>query len=425
MRHLQLHRVALLGVVLLLSGCLGEPIDGSEEELSPCPGSSTQAGLDVSVWQGHIDWHRVAATKQFAIARAAYGTSVDSTFAYNYRSMRAEGMIRGSYQFFVPTESGTAQADTILAQIGTLGPGDLPPMLDVETDASHAYPSPTITRDRILAWKHRIEARTGRHPLIYTGAYFFGPHVAPAAEFAEMGLVIPNWSATCPLIMSPWRDWTMHQTTSSGSVSGISGRVDLDVFKGNHTALEALAGIHHCTPACDGTTIVEADCTRRACGTGNLCSTAGGVAPRCESTVCVTGAREIPTAHTTCINDTHLGHCSGAGLLTSTVCAAGTICMDDGSTASCVAPAPADSGVRPTVDSGVHPTSDAGVVRPTGDAGGWTESATVSGMIGAAPPHGHTMTGGCSVSPARGNGPVALVILPLLTLLLRRRVKIG
>jgi len=45
---------------------------------------------------------------------------------------KAAGVIRGAYQFFRPAQNVTAQADMMIAAVGTIGPGDLPPVLDVE-----------------------------------------------------------------------------------------------------------------------------------------------------------------------------------------------------------------------------------------------------------------------------------------------------
>ena len=71
-------------------------------------------GIDVSAYQGAIDWRAVArAGKKFAFIRVSDGAAyTDPRFASNWAGARAAGLTRGAYQFFRPTESPLAQADS-------------------------------------------------------------------------------------------------------------------------------------------------------------------------------------------------------------------------------------------------------------------------------------------------------------------------
>jgi hypothetical protein len=78
--------------------------------------------------------------------------------------------------------------------------------------------------------------------MVYTGAWFWDPDVG-SSDFASYPLVDSYYcNNCCPNITSHWQKWTMWQYSSTGSVNGISGNVDLDRFDGNLAALQQLAG---------------------------------------------------------------------------------------------------------------------------------------------------------------------------------------
>jgi lysozyme len=206
-----------------------------------CPGANSVYGIDVSEFQGNIDWAKVkAAGKEFAIIRVSDGTGhLDPDFAKNWSGAKAAGVIRGVYQFFEPSEDPVAQANLLLQHMGQIGEGDLPPMIDVEvTDGQ----SPATITARIHSWINTVQAATGRKPLIYTGGWFWNPDVQ-SGDFGSYPLVDSYYCGNCcPDIASPWTSWTMWQYSSTGAVSGIAGNVDLDRFDGTMGDLQMLAG---------------------------------------------------------------------------------------------------------------------------------------------------------------------------------------
>ncbi len=221
--------------------CGGDDGTGSAsgELATVCASGATVEGIDVSEFQGAIDWHAVHASgRVFGIARVSDGTQhLDPTFASNYAAMKAEGMVRGSYQFFRASEDPIAQADLLLSKIGALEPGDLAPMLDVEV--TDGQPNSVIDA-KIVAWVSHIEAATGKKPLIYTGPYFWSQIGSPANQGGA--LVVADWTQGCPLVAPTWSDWSFWQYADNGHVSGIGGLVDLDRFNGSEAALRALTG---------------------------------------------------------------------------------------------------------------------------------------------------------------------------------------
>ena len=100
-----------------------------------CAAGTTVKGIDVSYYQGTINWTRVKNDGvKYAFIRVSDGTGFhDSQFARNWREAKAAGVMRGAYQFFRSDEDPIAQADLLIAAVGgALKPGDLPPVIDVE-----------------------------------------------------------------------------------------------------------------------------------------------------------------------------------------------------------------------------------------------------------------------------------------------------
>ncbi len=95
-------------------------------------------GIDVSHWQGSINWPKVkAAGMQFAFMKATESTTyTDTAFATNWAGAASVGIYRGAYHFARPsTASGSAvkQADYFVSRVGSFqGAGTLPPVLDLE-----------------------------------------------------------------------------------------------------------------------------------------------------------------------------------------------------------------------------------------------------------------------------------------------------
>ena len=238
-------RLAALGAWAALAAVACGPVEGGddtrrlEQPVVVCAPGETQEGIDVSYYQGDIDWGAVAASgRKFAIARVNDGDFIDPQFGPNWDGIRAAGMIRGAYQFFRPAMSADAQADTMIAAVGVLGAGDLPATLDVE--ATGSQPADVIA-SKIHVWMDKVEIATGKRPIIYTGKYFWNDNVV-SADFAGDPLWIAAYGPPCPDTPSPWDDWAMWQYSSTGSVPGIAGDVDLDVFNGTMADLEMLAG---------------------------------------------------------------------------------------------------------------------------------------------------------------------------------------
>ncbi len=244
---------ALVGACALATGCSSSTdapnegcVDNGSSALTTCAAGPTVKGIDVSVYQGTVGWPQVKAGGWvYAYIRVSDGLNYpDSKFATNWSGSKAAGVIRGAYQFFRPGQDPKMQADMLVTKIdaaGGLQPGDLPPVLDIEvTDGQ----SPATIQAHAKTWLSEVEKKTGVKPLVYT-ANFMSSAIGTA--LGSYPLWVANYGATCPLMPSGWTNWKFWQNADNGSIPGISGNTDTDLFNGTKAQLEALT-IQPATP---------------------------------------------------------------------------------------------------------------------------------------------------------------------------------
>jgi GH25 family lysozyme M1 (1,4-beta-N-acetylmuramidase) len=243
--------------VACFAGCGGEfPVDQLEEaNTQQCP-MQTVEGIDVFAGQGTVDWAKVnAAGRKFAFIKATQGDyNKQSTFAANWQSTQANGLLRSPYHFFDPTVDGVAQAQWFLAEVaaaGGLQAGDLPPMLDIECPTSsnqaNAQPNcehggdsgwaaPATLAQRVFDWLDAVEQATGRKAIIYSYPSWFAGAGFSDARLANYPLFIATYGS-CASVPAPWTSAVFWQYSGSGSVTGVSGNVDEDRFFGDEAGL--------------------------------------------------------------------------------------------------------------------------------------------------------------------------------------------
>lgn len=215
-------------------GAPGEDVGSSSSEALTTvpPGPNKVYGIDVSHFQGSLNWAAEKAQgRLFAVASVGDGLYQDPNFATNWAGMKAAGVIRGAYQFFEPGIDPIQQADILIAKVGKLGDGDLPATIDVEATGNQ---SPATVAARVGQWLARVEAGTGRKPMIYTGPYFWQDHVSSTA-YGAYPLWIADYGVSAPKLPAPWGAFKIWQYSDSG------GSLDLDLFNGTLAQLQAFA----------------------------------------------------------------------------------------------------------------------------------------------------------------------------------------
>jgi GH25 family lysozyme M1 (1,4-beta-N-acetylmuramidase) len=206
---------------------------------TPTPGPGYIEGIDISHWQGTIDWVQVAAAgKRFAFMKASEDLDyVDPTYATNRAQAKANGLYVGAYHFARPgtaADDAVAEADHFVDSALPKS-GELLPVLDLETNGGLSV---TELQAWVKAFMARVYDRTGLRAAIYVSPSFWSNSMGNTGWFAANGyttLWIAHWTTgpapTLPASNWGGRGWTFWQYTSSGTVPGISGRVDLDRYR--------------------------------------------------------------------------------------------------------------------------------------------------------------------------------------------------
>ena len=187
------------------------------------------AGIDVSKHNGDIDFSLVRDDNyQFAIIKASEGkTYKDEAFDRNYERARDAGLKVGAYHFFRKNRTGQEQADNFLGAINGK-PLDLPLVIDLEDDwGNGATVSRQTAIERVMEMVN-ILTEKGYQVMIYTN--FDGYEKYYKDMLGDHDLWLCSFTSPDLLPMMPHR---FQQFSHEGSVNGVEGKVDLNVFRGS------------------------------------------------------------------------------------------------------------------------------------------------------------------------------------------------
>lgn len=190
---------------------------------------SYKKAIDVSQWQGNINWAAVKSSGvEIAIIKMSGGDAglyTDSKANQNYYAAKAAGVAIGGYHF-AGGGNPENEADFFIAAMSPLEKDDV---LVLDWEIEHASPVEWCRR-----FIQRVKDRTGIIPLLYTNqnrlvTLNWSPVVAQ-----NVGLWVAHYgvSPDADMNVGAFPTYVMHQYTSSGSVPGIAGRVDLDAWYG-------------------------------------------------------------------------------------------------------------------------------------------------------------------------------------------------
>jgi lysozyme len=191
-------------------------------------------GLDVSRWQGEVDWHAArAAGGNFVFIKATEGGDIaDPAFARNWHAAAAAGVERGAYHYFYFCRPAGEQARWFIRHVPRT-PGALPPVLDLEwTPRSRTCtrrPPPAVVLAEASRFLDILEAHYGQRPIVYTTVDFWRDTGIGRLVGTEFWL---RSVAGHPSKVYPGQGWTFWQYSGTGLVPGITGKADLNVFAG-------------------------------------------------------------------------------------------------------------------------------------------------------------------------------------------------
>ena len=216
---------------LAVAGC------DSDVGTSPYPAPTDYAiqGIDVSKYQGDVDWNAVAGSGvRFAYIKATEGGDyLDEKFQQNWELARAAGIARGAYHFAYWCRSAQEQAAWFLANVPN-DPSALPPVLDVEWNPQSRTCPRKLPREQALAMMKTIlsamEQAYGKRPVIYTSVDFHRDVLQ--GEFQDYPMWVRSVRAY-PSVKYGDRRWNFWQHTATGSVPGVRGYVDRNCYYGS------------------------------------------------------------------------------------------------------------------------------------------------------------------------------------------------
>lgn len=221
-----------------LAGCLAATDASATATI--CPGATTVSGVDVSAAQGVITWRSVkAAGRGFAYIQHSDGIALDINRIINWKNASAEGLTVGYYQRFHASIDPVAQAKQLVATLNTLSGAsrpNLPPALKVDTNDGQS--NATVIA-RINQWLAYIQSNTGRQPVLLVTSDYWSSLGYPTPSPLPY-IWVSHLKAACPTVPSPWGILRFWQSSTTGSVAGISGFVNLDTYNGSIAALQNL-----------------------------------------------------------------------------------------------------------------------------------------------------------------------------------------
>lgn len=193
-------------------------------------------GVDVSVYQGDIDWRNLKDEGvRFAFIKATEGASfTDRNFKYNWRKAHRAGIKTGAYHFISYDSPGDVQAHHFINTAGNRW-GMMPPVVDVEFYDEYLVNNPS--KDKMYAvldaFIETVENEYRIKPIIYTNLSIYNKYISGRYDEYPIWISSPDG---IPDKLPDGREWIFCQytfTETSPSIEGGAVHVDYNVFNGS------------------------------------------------------------------------------------------------------------------------------------------------------------------------------------------------
>lgn len=201
-------------------------------------------GIDVSTWQGDINWNKVKADGiEFAMLRSSFGKEnpdkqTDNKFWQNYKNAKAAGMPIGAYHYSYATTVEDAKKEAAFFLSIVKGcQFEYPVAFDIEDPSQVNLGKDRIT-DIIMTFCERVQA-AGYYVSLYTNLDWISNRIDMSRAKA-FDIWLAQWSSK-PTYSGNFGMW---QYTSSGSVNGISGNVDMNIAYYDYPSIIKAAGLN-------------------------------------------------------------------------------------------------------------------------------------------------------------------------------------
>ena len=195
-------------------------------------------GIDISHHQGNVNWEELKTARNslspiyFVFMKASEGGDFNDEYFKRYFALaRRYGFVRGAYHFYNPRTDASRQADFFIRNV-KLEPGDLPPVLDIETKGSNVA---KMRRD-LKIWLDKVERHYKVKPILYA-SYKFKMDYLNDSVFNSYPYWIAHYYVDSVKYQGNWKFW---QHTDVGTLPGIDEHVDLNVFNGTYEELKQM-----------------------------------------------------------------------------------------------------------------------------------------------------------------------------------------
>ena len=222
-----------------------------EEAVTGWEGDPPYRYIDVSRYQGAIDWAQVAAagykgamlktvSTNHKLSKRADGLYIDPTFEDNYRNAKAAGLDVGVYYYTYATNKDMVNAELSLLRQAVRGKElTLPVAVDVEDNKPGKLDKQSLT-DLTAYALHKVE-QLGFYAQLYTYTSFAKAHLfVGGAALHPYDVWLADYTGKTPNVTF---NYNAHQHTSKGAVPGISGNVDLNVTTLNYPRIIRKKGL--------------------------------------------------------------------------------------------------------------------------------------------------------------------------------------
>lgn len=243
-----------------LSHAAGDSAD--KEEPAPAPdvptvdtvtgwaGEPPYRYIDVSRYQGEIDWAQVAAagykgamlktvSTNRKLSSRADGLYIDPTFETNYRNARAAGLDVGVYYYTYATSEAMADAELALVRQAVYGK-ELTMPLAVDVEENRLKPMSTLDLTNLTAYALEQVEKMGFYAQLYTYTSYANAHLDMARLAGRWDVWLADYTGKTPKVRFKYN---AHQHSSEGRAPGINGPVDLDVTTVNYPRIIRKKGL--------------------------------------------------------------------------------------------------------------------------------------------------------------------------------------
>ena len=201
----------------------------------------TLKGIDVSRYQGVIDWGKVSrAGIQFAMVRASEGQSTrDSMFASNVAGAQKNGLAVGAYHYSYAQNAAQAKAEANNFLAAVKGQKLTYPLaFDLEPNTKTSSVT-GLWSDMAVAFLQALES-AGYFAMLYSNKYSLESIYDPA-KIAPFAVWVADWAPKCAYQGS----YGIWQTSNTGKVSGVTGAVNTNISYVDYAGIIKHAGLNH------------------------------------------------------------------------------------------------------------------------------------------------------------------------------------